>query len=148
MSNIEVDQSGRIEMSGETTVAASNDFTVTVRVTARVKQEVREALLERGVKPRMLMIRMFVGTILLAIHDHLRDIHLLTIDEEYTGYEAAIKSLLLDRIRALGVEFRKESIVIAWIGKGSPAHRAAIKVTRRQAIADKAPSVKEFLEVC
>jgi len=85
MSNVEVDQSGRIEMSGETTVAVSNGFTVTLRVTARVKQEVRQALLERGIKPRMVMIRMFVGAVLLAIGDHLEEIDLLTIDEEYTG---------------------------------------------------------------
>ena len=109
MSNVEVDQSGRMEMAGKTTVAVSNDFTVTVRVTARVKQEVRQALLERGVKSRMVMIHMLVGVILLAIRDHLEKIHLLTIDEEYTGYEATIKSLLLDRIRALGFEFPRES---------------------------------------
>ena len=117
MSNVEVDQSGRIEMSGETTVAASNGFAVTVRVTARVKQEVRQVLLERGVKPKMVMIRMFVGAILLAIRDHLEEIDLLMIDEEYTGYEATIKSLLLDRIRALGFEFAGESIMITRVGK-------------------------------
>jgi len=148
MSNVEIDQSGRMEMSGETTVAASNGFTVTVRVTARVKQEVRQALLEHGAKPKMVMVRMFVGAILLAIRDHLEEINLLTIDEEYTGYEATIKSLLLDRIRALGCEFPRESIMITRVGKKSPAHRAAIRVTRRQAKADKTPSAEELLEVC
>ena len=148
MSNVEVDQSGRIEMSGETTIAVSNDLTVTVRVTARVKRKVREALLERGVKPKMIMIRMFVGATLLAIRDHLGEISMLTIDEEYTGYEAVIKSLLLDRIRPLGFEFTRDDIVITRIGKNSPAHRAAIQVTRRQATADKMPSAEELLEVC
>jgi hypothetical protein len=145
MSNVEVDQSGRIEMSGETTVAVSNDFTVTVRVTARVKREVRQILLERGVKPKMVMIRMFVGAILLAICDYLKEINLLTIDEEYIGYEATIKSLLLDRIRALGYEFPRDDIVITRIGKNSPAHRAAIRITRRQAKADKTLSAEELL---
>jgi hypothetical protein len=148
MSNVEVDQSGRIEMSGETTIAVSNDLTVTVRVTARVKRKVRETLLERGVKPKMLMIRMFVGAILLAIRDHLGEISMLTIDEEYTGYEAVIKSLLLDRIRSLRFEFTRDDIVITRIGKNSPAHRAAIRVTRRQVAADKTPSAEELLEVC
>jgi len=95
MSNVDVDQSGRMALSGETAVAVSNGFTVAVRVTARVKQEVRQALLARGIKPRMVMIRTFVGAVLLAIRDHLTQIDLLTIDEEYTGYEAIIKSLLL-----------------------------------------------------
>ena len=148
MSNVEVDQSGRMEMSGETTIAVSNDLTVTVRVTARVKRKVREALLERGVKPKMVMIRMFVGAILLAVRDHLGEIYMLTIDEEYTGYEAVIKSLLLDRVRSLGSEFTRDDIIITRIGKNSPAHRAAIRVTRRQVTADKMPPAEELLEVC
>ena len=148
MSNVEVDQSGRMEMSGETTVAVSDNFTVTVRVTARVKRKVRKALLERGVKPKMVMIRMFVGAILLAIRDHLGEILILTIDEEYTGYEAVIKSLLLDRIWSLGFEFTRDDIVIARVGKKSPAHRAAIRVTRRQVAADKTPSTEELFGVC
>ena len=137
-----------MEMSGETTIAVSNDLTVTVRITAGVKRKVREVLLERGVKPRMVMIRMFVGAILLAICDHLGEISTLTLDEEYTGYEAIIKSLLLDRIRSLGFEFARDDIVITRIGKNSPAHRAAIRVTRRQVKADKMPSAEELLEVC
>jgi hypothetical protein len=137
-----------MEMSGETTVAASDDLTVTVRVTATVKRKVREELLKQGVKPNMLMIRMFVGSILLAIRDHLGEISILTLDGEYTGYEAVLKSLLLDRIRSLGFELTKDDIVIARIGKNSPAHRAAIRVTRRQVKADKTPSAEELLEVC
>lgn len=147
-SRVEVDQSGRMEMSGDTTVAASNSFTVTVRVTARVKQQVKQALLERGGKPKMVMIRIFVGAIWLAIRDHLAEIHLLAVDAEYASYEAVIRSLLLDRIRAQGFEFFKESIVIVQVGKKSPAHSAAIRVTRRQAKADKIPSVGELLQVC
>jgi len=137
-----------MEMSGETTVAASDSFAATVRITARVKQEVREALRDQGVKPKMIMIRMFVGAILLAIQDHLSEVGALTIDEEYIGYEAVIRSLLLDRVRDLGFSFVADDICIARIGKKSPAHRAAIRVTRRQAIADKTPTAKELLEVC
>ena len=94
------------------------------------------------------MSRMVVGAILLAIHEHLEEIALLTIDEEYTGYEATIKSLLLDRIRALGFEFPRESIMTSRVGKKSPAHMAAIRVTRRQTKADKTPLAGELLEVC
>ncbi len=137
-----------MEMSGETTVAASNGITVTVRVSAKVKQQVRQALLIRGVKTRMVMIRMFVGAIVLAVRDHLTEVVRLTIDDEYAGYETQIRSLLLDRIWARGVRLSKEDIVIARVGKKSPAHRAAIRVTRRQAQADKSPTAEELLEVC
>lgn len=136
-----------MEMSGDTTVAASDGFTVTVRITAKVKHEVQRVLRDQGVKPKLVMIHMFVGAILLAIQDHLAEVESLTMDEEYIGYEAVSRSLLLDRIRGLGFEFAGDDIRIARIGKKSPAHRAAIRVTRRQARADKTPMVKELLKV-
>ncbi|MDP3184249.1 MAG: hypothetical protein Q8M58_03140 [Anaerolineales bacterium] len=145
---VEVDQSGRMEMSGDTIVAVSDGFTVTVRVTARVKQGVQKALRERGVKPRLIMTRMFAGAIWLAIRDHLAEIDLLRIDEEYIGYEAVIKSLLCDKIRAAGFACFGDDIQIVRVGKRSPAHKAAIGVTRRQRSADKTPSVAQLLEVC
>jgi len=137
-----------MEMSGETILAVSDGFSITVRVTARVKQQVRQMLLERRVKSRMVMVRMFVGAILLAARGHLEEISSVTIDEEYIGYEASIRSLLLDRIRASGFNFSKEDIVIARVGKHSPAHRAAIRVTRRQARADRVPSAEELVKAC
>jgi hypothetical protein len=148
VSNVEVDQSGQMEMSGDTTVAVSNGFTTTVRVTGKVKQDVREALLDRGVKPKMVMIRMFVGAILLAAREHLGSISGITIDEEYIGYEAVIKSLLLVRIRALDHEVNRDDVAITRVGKRSPAHREAIRVTLQQASANMTPSAEELLEVC
>jgi hypothetical protein len=137
-----------MEMSGETTIAVSDHFTVTLRVSASVKQAVRQALLARGVKPNMVMIRMFVGAILLALDKHLTQVSRLIIDEEYTGYEAVLKSLLTDRARTSGVRLARENIVISRIGKNSPAHHAAIRVTRRQARADLTPTVEELLGFC
>jgi hypothetical protein len=148
VSNIEVDQSGRMEMSGDTTIGASDGFTVTVRITAKLKHEVREMLRKRRVKTRLIMIRMFAAAILLAIQEHLTEVESLTIDEEYTGYEAEIKSLLINKMRAWGMSSAGDDIRVARIGKKSPAHRAAIQVTRRQARADKTPTTQELLGVC
>ena len=147
MTNVEVDQSVRMEMSGDTVVAASDDFATTVMITARVKQQVEESLLRRGVKPNMVMIRMFVGAILLSIHEHLAEIGSLTIDDEYDGYQVVIRSLLLDRIRVWESAFTKDRIVIAHIGRKSRAHRTAIRVTRGQAKADKMLTAAELLAV-
>lgn len=120
MAAVEVDQSERMEMTGETIVAAANGFTATVRVTARVKQQVRQKLIDRGVKSDMIMIRMFAGAIVLTLRDHLGKSDRVVIDEEYTGHEAAIKSLVLDRARALGLDVPSENILFARVGKRSP----------------------------
>jgi len=113
-----------------------------------VKQQVRQVLIDRGVKSDMIMIRMFAGAIVLTLRDHLGKADRVVIDEEYTGHEAAIKSLVLDRARALGLNVRSGNILFARVGKRSPAHRAAIRVLRRQARADRQPSVEELLAVC
>ena len=89
-------------MSGDTVVAISNSFTVTIKITAKVKLQVRRTLEGRGVKSNFVLIRMFVGAIVLAMRGHLAEVTDVTIDEEYTGYEAIIKSLLLDRRHSLG----------------------------------------------
>ena len=111
--HIEIDQSGRMEMSGDTIVAAANGFAVTVRITPEVKEFVRRSLERRGVKPRLVMIRMFVGAIVLALQDHLREVGAVTIDEEYIGYEAEMKSLLLDRLRSFGADLDANDITIS-----------------------------------
>lgn len=90
---------------------------------------------------------MFTGSILLAIQEHLAELESLTIDEEYTGYEAEIKSLV-NKIHAQGVRFIGDNIRIARIGKKSPAHRAAIRVMRRQVRADKTPTAEALLLMC
>lgn len=135
-------------MSGDTVVAVSNSFTATIKITAKVKLQVRRTLEARGVKPNLVMIRMFGGAIALATRDYLAEITDLAIDEEYTGYEAIIKSLLLDRMRHLGGTLTSHNIRIIQIGKQSPAHRAAIQVTRHQAKADQAPTAGDLLAVC
>ena len=145
---VEVDQSGRIEMSGDTVVAASNSFTATIKITAKVKLQVRRTLEARGVKPNLVMIRMFVGAIALLTRNYLAEITDLAIDEEYTGYEAVIKSLLLDRMHRLGGALTARNIRIVQVGRQSPAHRAAIRVTRRQAKADQTPTAVDLLAVC
>ncbi len=94
------------------------------------------------------MIRMFVGAIVLALQDYLRDLGPVTIDEEYIGYEAETKSLLLDRLRRSGADLDVNDVTIARIGKKSPAHVAGIRVMRRQASADKTPTADELLKYC
>lgn len=148
MPHLEVDQSGRVEMSGTTVVALSNDAAITVRITASVKQQVQQELRRRGVKSRLVMVRLFVSAILLALASYPEQITALLIDEEYLGYEAEIKSLLIDRAQQLGMALTRDDIHIARVGKKSPAHKAAIQVTRRQAKTTHTPTAEELLAFC
>ncbi|MBE2233584.1 MAG: hypothetical protein IAE85_08830 [Anaerolinea sp.] len=148
MPHLEVDQSGRVEMSGTTIVALSNHAAITVRITASVKQEVQQELRRRGVKPRLVMVRLFVAAILLALASYPERTTSLMIDEEYLGYEAEIKSLLIDRAQRLDVALTRDNIHIARVGKKSPAHKAAIQVTRGQTQATTTPTAEELLALC
>ena len=72
-------------MSGDTVVAISNGFTVTIKITAKVKLQVRRTLEGRGVKSNLVMIRMFVGAIVLAMRGHLAEVTVLHIPNRETG---------------------------------------------------------------
>lgn len=146
---VEVDQSGRIEEFGkDTIVAVSNGFTSTIMLTAELKCELRAALVKRGVKSKLIPIRMFVAAIMLAIYEFRHNITLMTIDEEYTGYDNELKSLVLDRMRLVGVRLDPNAVWVSCIGKKSPAHNAAIRVMRKRAGATKYPSLADILGFC
>jgi hypothetical protein len=146
---VEVDQSGRIEEFGrDTVVAVSNGFTYTIRLTAAVKGELRGVLAERGVRKKLIPLRIFVATIILAILEYKDSLTFLMIDQEYTGYDNELRTLVVDRMRAIGTRFERDSVWVTAIGKKSPAHRAAIKVMRKQANPNRTAKFDDLLRYC
>ncbi|MFQ5859190.1 MAG: hypothetical protein ACE5LU_26620 [Anaerolineae bacterium] len=71
----------------------------------------------------------------------------LFADVEYTGYDADIRSMLLNWIWQIDPAFEKERLIFRRIGKGSPAHRLAIDVYRGQRNADRQMSEADLLAI-
>lgn len=149
MSNIEVDQSGRMEvLTEDTALGFSNGYRASILIPASVKRETSRALRDKGVRPKMISIRMFAAGVFLLLKDYLDRIGTMTIDTEYPGWEPEIKGLLLAHIRRQASGFANEDVVFDQIGKGSPAHDIAWRTYRGKRAADRQVTAEELLKYC
>jgi hypothetical protein len=149
MSNIEVDQSGRIEvLTVDTALGFSDDRQAAILIPVAVKRDCSRELRVRGVRPKMISIRMFAGGLFLLMENYLNQIEIVTIDQEFPGWEAEIKGLLLKHIRQRVPDFASENIVFGQIGKTSRAHQVAWRTYRGERVAEKRVTLGELLRFC
>jgi hypothetical protein len=131
MSNVEIEQSGKMEnLAQDTILALSNDVQRAIWIPAAVKRKAVARLRWEGKSKLRAVLRLFVAGLFLLIKEDLKRINQVTIDTEYTGYEADIRGMLLHRIQRVEPMFEKERLVFRGVGKKSPAHRLALATFR------------------
>jgi len=142
----EVDQSNKIESSGDTVLAMSNGVTYTVRIPAREKRLAFEELrtqFER-LSRKYIYLRLFSASLYFLLLK-LPSNELVVIDVEYHGHESHIKSLLLSWLRKTRPDIEPDQITFGLVGKKSRAHDAAIAVYRKEARADRTIKADDLL---
>lgn len=144
--HVEVDQSGKIEnTSVGTALAFSNGKSASVLIPAEAKRVCLRALRRRG-RPKMtIVLRIFAAGLFLLLQDVLKDVALVTIDQEYPGREGDIKAMLLRLIWADGKEFEREQIAFHHIGKKSAAHFKAYGVYKGLQKPDRVLTAEDIL---
>jgi hypothetical protein len=149
MPDIEVDQSGRIEVLTEPTALGFSDGRqAAILIPAPVKRNCSKELRGWGVRPKMISIRMFVAGLFLLLENYLNQIERVTIDQEFPGWEAEIRGLLLKHIRQRVPNFAGENIAFDQIGKGSQAHEVAWRTYRGERVPEKRVTLGEMLRFC
>lgn len=147
--NIEIDLSGRIEVLNTNTVFAFTDgIKRAILIPARVKRRASQRLEARGVKSKVISIRMFAGGLYLLIKPSLNELNLITIDREFEGWENEIRSLLLSLIRKTRTNFNSDNIRFESVGKQAECHHLALATFRKVKPHDSKVSLSEFLNVC
>ena len=144
--HIEVDQSGKIEkMNVDTVLAFSDGKSAAVLIPAEVKRVCLQALRREG-RPKMsVALRIFAVGLFFLLQDVLEEVTLVTIDQEYPGWEGAIKGMLLRLIWASGKEFEKGRIVFNQVGENSAAHFKAHGVYKGFQKADRILTAEDVL---
>jgi len=142
----EVDQSNKIENSGDTALALSNDKKYTIRIPAREKRRAIGVLVQRrkGRRRKWIVLQLFAVALYYLIRE-LPPGEQVTIDVEYTGHEDAIKNTLLPLLLRDNPDFDTANIAFGYLGKRSPAHRKAIGVYRGKIKADKTLKANDLL---
>ena len=148
MSNVEVDQSGKIERTQvNTALAFSEGIEASILILAVEKRECVKKLRQRGESGRTIYLKLFAAALFLLLKDYLDQVKVITIDTEYPGKEAEIRAMLLNHIWKTDPAFSKERIVFRRVGKKSPAHRKALAVYRGEEEADRKVRARELLRL-
>jgi hypothetical protein len=134
---IEIDQSGKIETPHLTALAYANGQHYTILISTRVKREVIGRLRARGLSRSRAAIRVFAAAVWLLLRDVIGEVSHVTIDAEYPGHEAQIKSDVLEIAKLQKRPIDPNVIEFGLIGKKSGAHQRAIEVYRGNELADR-----------
>ena len=145
--NVEVDQSIKIEDAGDTVLAFANGISHAVVLSARVKRNIFQTLVNRGESREVARLMIFAGGLFLLVEDYLDQINRLVIDTEYTGKEAEIRALLLRHIWRKVPIFDPQRIMFEQVGKKSPAHKKAEAVRKKRDAEYRRISPKELFQL-
>ena len=148
MSNVEVDQSGKIERTQvNTALAFSDGIEASILILGVEKRECVKKLRQRGESGKTFYLKLFAAALFLLLTDYLDQLEVITIDVEYPGKEAEIRAMLLDYIWKTDPAFSKERIVFRRVGKKSRSHRKALAVYRGEEEAGKKVRARELLRL-
>jgi hypothetical protein len=144
--HIEVDQSGKIEkMNVDTVLAFSDGKSAAVLIPAEVKRVCLQALRRGNRRKTAIVFRIFAAGLFLLLEDVLEEVTLVTIDQEYPGWEGNIKGVLLRLIWASGKRLENERIAFHQVGRKSAAHFKAYGVYKGFQKADRILTAEEIL---
>lgn len=151
MMKIEIDLSNRLEESGPTWVALANHHRYVIKIPSPVIQLGWAILKARHVPRKEVKPLLWTAILFLLLESHLERLSKqpvkIVIDNEYDGYQVTIKRELLRYIRLRFDTFPAHKIVIASVGKQSPAHDIAIKAKRKKMTSDKTITDQELLKL-
>ena len=143
---VDVDQSGRVEFTGEDTVLAfSNGMRFAVLIPSVVKRECVKALRDRGFGGATFYPQLFTVGLYFLLREHLGQLARITIDLEYFGKDELIKEHLVNLLRRANYEVDPDVIQFGQIGKHSGAHRLAIAALRRKVQPNRVLTSEEIL---
>ncbi len=138
----QIDQSNKIEQTNKDTVLAlSNSIHCSVKIISKTKRQAQEMFRMNG-ESRVFVFKTFAAGIYLLLKNSNIKQGKIIIDIEYPGRDKQIK-LHVENMLSEN-EKNKIEIIFKPIGKSSPAHNLAYKVSTGKNSADKIISLKEI----
>lgn len=141
----EVDQSNKIENSGDTVLALSNGIARSMRLPVKEKQKALDLLKKRRSGSRKFIQIQLFAVALYFLLENLPVPYTVVIDTEYDGHEQDIRSMLLNLIWRDNPDFDPDSITFGRVGKQSHAHKLALEVFRKRVKADRIVKADDLL---
>lgn len=144
--NVQIDQSNKVEQTErDTVIALSNGVKFTVMIRAKDKRALQEEFRLRG-EPRNFVLFTF-SILLVFLLKKVKPAVSVVIDLEYKARENIIREKLILYSRRLGYDLDRSLISFKSVGKGSPAHKLAGRVTARKQNPDLRVTAEEVMKV-
>ncbi len=140
----EIDQSGKVEDTNKLTVVAyANGKIKSVKIGSVEKRKLLAAMRTLDYPKHNYVYKIFAALIYFLLEDERVDA--VVIDYEYTGHEESVIGIL----RYLLNKNKRNipTIRFGFVGKSSPAHKAAVEVFRGNKEADLVVGAKEVLRL-
>lgn len=144
---VEVDQSNKVEDSGDTFLAFSDGISWAIQVPFSVKQAGLQALRSKGKPKARATLMVFAACVFLLLENHLGQMDRVIVDNEYDGQGDDIKAFLLRHIWKRESRFEPWRIEVASIGKGSSAHNRAWSARKGKGAINRTITTQELLEL-
>lgn len=127
---IQIDTGSRLDQSGDTIFAFSDDTQRAIRLTQGTRDECLNALRGQRLSKEL---RLFAACLYLLLQDYLAQLDEIIIDNEYPGHEGELKRYLVNIIRThYAARFNEEKIKMRSITKKSQAHKIAWQTLRKR----------------
>lgn len=145
---IEIDTGSRLDQSGDTTFALSDDIQRAILLKQTVRDECLNTLTGRRLSKEL---RVFAACVYRLVEDYLDQLDELKIDKEYPGHEGEVKRYLVNIIRThhdiYATQFDEEKIKISSITKRSRAHKVAWRALHKERKADRTLQTNDILSL-
>ena len=146
----EVDIAGRIEdVEHNSVFSISAGLSHSILIPPKEKKEAIQIISERYPAWGDTRKRVCLYSILLflLIKDQISKLDIVEIDNEYIGYEPEIKGLLMQLLRATGLQVNKKQIEFMKLARNSQARQMASRVFQEKARPDQIISSKQISDL-
>lgn len=127
---MEIDQSGKVEKSGEKTVVADSLGHVIV-IRSRDKKKIQSVFRQAG-RPRMYVYELFSVLVASVIRMSYQSGVIYVVDTEYLHQDGIIRSLILRSLKKFNIHLQKDELTFLQIGRKSKAHDHAYRSYRQK----------------
>lgn len=141
---VEIDQSGKVEVTSAKTVIADSAGRNLV-ISAKNKKLIQE-LYRKADKPRMFVYELFSLLVAILIKQSYLKENIYVVDIEYYRQDDLLRRMILHFLLKLKIVARKDQIIFRAIGKRSKAHDNAYLIFIGKNKTGKKITLKELLK--
>lgn len=146
--HVEIDQSGKVEITRVPTVLAyANHESYAILIPATTKRQWLQYVRTTYTRPEYHYTRIFSACVFLLIEDRVETFDSVLIDTEYPGKDGLIKSMVIGYLRKFNKDYSRLRLHFGFVGKRAKVHEVAIETYRGNRPPNRIITMQDVLRV-